>query len=82
MHHEAPPVDEEIDSLRAKRFVVCAVSELPERDRSVLALRFGAEFGLDEIGALFNLSKERVRQIVNRGLDRVFKAARQAGVQP
>ena len=67
-----PDTDERIlrDSfLRALRD---ALSDLPERERNVLELRFGFDDDqpktLREIGELLNLSRERVRQIESRAL--------------
>lgn len=45
---------------------------LPERESAILALRFGLEDGrertLEEIGAQFNLTRERIRQIQEQAL--------------
>lgn len=55
-----------------------ALDELPERERKVLELRFGLEDDqprtLREIGELLNLSRERVRQIENRALNRLRRS--------
>ena len=48
---------------------------LPPRDREVLELRFGLKDGrartLDEISQHFGITRERIRQIENRGLSRL-----------
>ncbi|XP_061345773.1 RNA polymerase sigma factor sigF, chloroplastic-like isoform X2 [Gastrolobium bilobum] len=48
---------------------------LSPRDRRIIRLRFGIEDGyeksLEEIGNIFGLTKERVRQLQNRALDKL-----------
>ncbi|MCU0722536.1 MAG: sigma-70 family RNA polymerase sigma factor [Planctomycetes bacterium] len=49
--------------------------DLPDRERQILVLRYGLETGtsrtLEEIAAKFNLSRERVRQIEAKALQRL-----------
>jgi RNA polymerase nonessential primary-like sigma factor len=51
------------------------LEELTPPERQVLSLRFGLEDGkelsLAKIGRELNLSRERVRQLENRALDRL-----------
>jgi len=51
------------------------LSTLPERERNILILRYGLDTGnsltLDEIATRFQLSRERVRQIEARALQRL-----------
>jgi RNA polymerase primary sigma factor len=52
------------------------VAELPERERDVLKLRFGlngdsAPKSLEQIGKTLGLTRERVRQIETRALERL-----------
>jgi len=55
-----------------------ALDELPERERIVLELRFGLEDDhpktLREIGEMLELSRERVRQIESRALNRLRRS--------
>lgn len=48
------------------------LATLPDRERTILALRFGLggdnELTLEEIGARFNLTRERIRQIQEQAL--------------
>ena len=49
--------------------------DLPERERLILSLRYGLDTGasrtLEEIATQFNLSRERVRQIEAKALQRL-----------
>ncbi len=55
-----------------------ALDELPDRERTVLELRFGLEDDypktLREIGEMLDLSRERVRQIESRALNRLRRS--------
>ena len=53
-----------------------ALSELTERERKILELRFGLKEGqqpmtLEKVGELFNLSRERIRQIEKEALEKL-----------
>lgn len=48
-----------------------ALAELPDRDREVLALRFGADLTGPEIAELLDLSLANVQQITSRSLRRL-----------
>jgi RNA polymerase primary sigma factor len=73
-----PDTDERI--LRESFLVAMAdaLSELPDRERQVLELRFGLEDDqpktLREIGEVLGLSRERVRQIESRALNRLRRS--------
>lgn len=51
------------------------LATLPERERSILALRFGLEDGtartLEEVGKRFRLTRERIRQIQEQALKKM-----------
>ncbi len=51
------------------------LSTLSEREREIIEMRYGLEgqipMSLKEIGELYNLTKERIRQIEKRALDRL-----------
>lgn len=54
-----------------------ALKQLPDREEKILRMFFGIntpELGLEEIGVRMNLSRERVRQIKERGLELLRKA--------
>jgi RNA polymerase primary sigma factor len=56
----------------ARRELATALSTLHERERSVLELRYGLTDGeprtLEEIGALYGVTRERIRQIEKKTL--------------
>jgi RNA polymerase primary sigma factor len=60
------------------------VSELPEREAQILRMRFGLDGDpktLEEIGEMFGLTRERVRQIENRAKDKLRIKARMRALQ-
>ncbi len=70
-HSAQDPSD--LSSYQSLRNIVRAMlSELPERERQVLELRFGLSDGtertLEEVGKQFRVTRERIRQIENKGL--------------
>lgn len=71
---DAPMADENlnIESLRTE--IDRALGQLTERERDIVKMAFGLgcqEMSLDEIGAKFDLTRERVRQIKERAITRL-----------
>jgi RNA polymerase primary sigma factor len=66
---------EEAERHLLKRRIAEVLQELPTRDRRVIELRFGLRDGrprtLEEVARVFGLTRERVRQLEQRGLDRL-----------
>lgn len=60
--------------------VKTALTTLPPREQQIVSLRYGLENGkehsLQEIGTLLNLSRERIRQLEVRALDRLRHPSR------
>ncbi|MYE90924.1 sigma-70 family RNA polymerase sigma factor [Candidatus Poribacteria bacterium] len=60
--------------------VKTVLTELPPREQQIVSLRYGLENGkehsLQEIGSLLNLSRERIRQLEMRALNRLRHPAR------
>ena len=52
-----------------------AMADLTDKERDILALRFGlkgnAAHNLDEIGAIYHVTRERIRQILNKALKKL-----------
>jgi RNA polymerase primary sigma factor len=73
-----PDTDELLLRESFSRALGDALSELPERERQVLELRFGLiddqPKTLREIGEIMDLSRERVRQIESRALNKLRRS--------
>jgi RNA polymerase primary sigma factor len=81
---QATPDNELIqESLRAE--MRQGMRGLSEREIDVLnafyGLNKGREYSLDEIGAMYNLSRERVRQIKERAIRRLRRSAKQSDLK-
>jgi RNA polymerase primary sigma factor len=77
---ESPSPAEKVIRNDLRKKVVQALSTLTPREEKILRLRFGIDGGeamtLERIGQHFNLTKERIRQIEGRALDRLSKIKR------
>jgi RNA polymerase primary sigma factor len=78
-----PPVDDDLLQRSLARRVRDALRELDARERAVVELRFGLDRDgeartLQEVGALLDLSRERVRQIEARAKDKLRHSERAA----
>jgi len=76
----ASPV-EEVAGIVKREDIVAVLGLLSQRERNVLLLRFGLEDGcprtLDEVGKVFGVTRERIRQIEAKTLSKL-KAYREA----
>ncbi|MCU0318177.1 MAG: RNA polymerase sigma factor RpoD/SigA [Amoebophilaceae bacterium] len=82
---EEKPDDELMnDSLRKE--IQCALATLTEREADVILLYFGLNgthaMTLEEIGARFNLTRERVRQIKEKGIKKLKQSSRSNTLKP
>lgn len=77
---EVPPLpgSDPVDSLSARAQLECLrrlVAELDDRSAKVINLRFGlgldSDHTLEEVGAMFNVTRERIRQIESKALRRL-----------
>ncbi|MFI6867855.1 sigma-70 family RNA polymerase sigma factor [Nocardia sp. NPDC050406] len=77
---EGPDPSEMVTETALHGQLVKALRTLPERDAQVIALRYGLDGGeartLDEIGRLFGVSRERVRQIEAKAMAKLRQPAR------
>jgi RNA polymerase primary sigma factor len=66
---------EDVDRQQLKDRITHVLHLLPTRDREVLELRFGLRDGfsrtLDEVAGMYGLTRERIRQIEARGLQKL-----------
>ena len=76
---EATP-EEALDVLVRKEEVSELLASLTERERQVIGLRYGLEDGsthtLEEIGGILNVTRERVRQIEARAMEKLRENAK------
>jgi RNA polymerase primary sigma factor len=84
---EAAPTEEEVLVSLEEETLHRALEELPEREREVLKLRYGLDDeaqpnSLEEIGRRLGLTRERVRQIEARGLERLAMHREVGGLRP
>jgi len=74
---EAVDRDEAMDRARARRVLLVALAELPERDRTLVSLRYGAELNASEIGHIVGLEPATVRKTLERARGRVGERIQQ-----
>jgi RNA polymerase primary sigma factor len=73
---ESAPIEEEVHVSLAEEALHRAVAELPDRQQEILRLRYGLDGqddpkSLEQIGRLLGLTRERVRQIEAKALERL-----------
>jgi RNA polymerase sigma-70 factor (ECF subfamily) len=64
------PADD-LDRARQRRALLVALRELPERERAILSLRYGAELNASEISAAVGMESATVRKILERARARL-----------
>ncbi len=68
-----------------QEYVAHALEDLNERERQVIVMRFGLADGrvrtLEEVGAHFNVTRERVRQLETKALAKLRHPARSRRLQ-
>ena len=73
------------DQAETERIVIEALADLPERQADVLRMRFGigreTDMTLEEIGQIYGVTRERIRQIEAKGLDRLSHPGRKRRLQ-
>jgi RNA polymerase primary sigma factor len=71
----ATPLEQTIDTLR-RETLACALASLPERERGVVAMRYGLDGEeprtLKEIGSAFGVTRERIRQLEAQALTKLM----------
>lgn len=69
---EKSTLEDDVELLMLREQIDAALSTLTEREQEVLKLRFGLEDGqertLEEVGKIFNVTRERIRQIESKAL--------------
>jgi RNA polymerase sigma factor (sigma-70 family) len=79
--HMAPAVAGPEEQVTASPELVSALRRLSERDREVLALRFGGDMTGPEIAELLNLTLANVQQILSRSLRKLRGLLDEAGYE-
>lgn len=78
--HEAVAPDEAAGSILLREQIDELLNTLTDRERQVLELRFGLYDGktrtLEEVGKHFDVTRERIRQIEGKALNKLKKSAR------
>ena len=67
---EADPADD-LDRARQRRALLIALAELPERERVIVSLRYGAELNASEIGTAVGIEPATIRKILERARTRL-----------
>ena len=82
---QVPTPEQHITMISLKEELEHALQALPPREEQIIRLRYGLDDGytysLQEIGSLLNLSRERIRQLETRALDRLRHPARATKLQ-
>ena len=83
---EGAPLEEEVHVSLREDALREALTKLPDREQEVIRLRYGlngdtAPQSLEEIGRRLNLTRERVRQIETKALERLSMARELAGLE-
>ena len=77
---EKNPLEETVSLLLLKEQLEKVLADLTAREREVLTLRFGLEDGkartLEEVGKIFNVTRERIRQIEAKAIRKLRHPAR------
>lgn len=80
-----PPEVDVFDQAETERVVTDALADLPERQADVIRMRFGigrdSVMTLEEIGQIYGVTRERIRQIEAKGLDRLSHPGRKRRLQ-
>ena len=75
-----PSEGDDFDQAETERIVTEALADLPERQADVIRMRFGigreTDMTLEEIGQIYGVTRERIRQIEAKGLDRLSHPGR------
>jgi RNA polymerase sigma-70 factor (ECF subfamily) len=57
---------EALDRARQRRALLVALAELPEREREIVSLRYGADLNASDIGAAIGVEPATIRKILER----------------
>ncbi len=75
-----PAPMQEVENLKLQHLIQDVISDLPAREEIILKKRYGlgdeqSEHTLEEVGKLFNVSRERIRQVEAKALRKIKKSS-------
>ena len=74
------PIEEMVENRELRRMLDDVLDTLTEKEKKVIRLRFGLEdnrqWTLEEVGKLFNVTRERIRQIESKALRKLRHPSR------
>ena len=70
---------EDLDRAQRRRALLIALAELPERERVIVSLRYGAELNANDIGISMGIEPGTIRKILERARARVDALLRPEG---
>ena len=77
--------EQSVENIMLKEQIEILLQDLKERERQVIILRFGLEDGrprtLEEVGQVFNVTRERIRQIEAKALKKLKNPVRGRMIQ-
>ncbi|MBK5568021.1 sigma-70 family RNA polymerase sigma factor [Ensifer sp. SSB1] len=80
-----PQIQDPFDQAETERIVAASLAELEERQAEIIRMRFGigrdAEMTLEEIGQVYGVTRERIRQIEAKGLNYLSHPGRKRRLQ-
>lgn len=78
---DSPTPDKYVAKMSLNENIKRALSTLSAREENILRMRFGIDcednYTLDQIGSIYNLTRERIRQIERRALKKIRKKDKQ-----
>ncbi|MCA8998811.1 MAG: sigma-70 family RNA polymerase sigma factor, partial [Planctomycetaceae bacterium] len=72
--------EDEVTNSRQHQIIMSILDQLDDRERAIIMHRYGLERGtepetLEQVGTRFNVTKERIRQIESRAMQKIRKIA-------
>lgn len=64
-------VEDNLEKIEEKEYLRRAVSKLPDRERQIIAYKFGAELSNSEIAEIMNTSYENISVILHRSIKKL-----------
>ena len=75
-------IDNALENIDTTIDIKNAINTLPEKYKNIIYLYFYQNYTLEEIGKIYSLSRERIRQLISNGLEKINKALNQRIITP